>query len=278
MTRLLTATTAPDALPPPGFTWSRADADAALAVLADPPDVPRDVVVLTDEEIVALDGLQNEQPSPTPWLDAQDLTAAQLGGIALRGLIARSMVALGPAEAADGSPTGELRLTACREITGVLMLRRTAQTVLHLSREGDAGARWVFAYAHHGRGVLIEDVDPNGLHAFGATTAAGAAEYLRALANPEDAPGAEHAPVVWGADAFASLTAWPAPFDEDGGVASLALRHHGRTGVATAVVHAGRAHVGLLRSLPDGRLEGSGLTDAGLRDLLHAALRGEDPF
>lgn len=267
------------ALPPAGFNWSQQDADAALAVLADVTDSPREVVILTDEEVVALDGLQNEQLAPTPWLDAQELTREQLGGIALRGLIARRLVALGPTLTPDGTPTGDYELTAEQSITGALMLRRTAQTLVRMERSSNAGDRWLFAYVHRDRGVLIEDVDPNGLHVFGATTIPGAVEYLRAIANFSDAAGAASEPIGYTSAEFEALTAVPEPCEGAEGVSRIAVVNHGSDDVQAAVVYAGPTKVGLL--VPDAAAERvvvSGITDDVLVARLTAALSGERAF
>ncbi len=263
---------------PPGFNWTQQDADAALAVLAGVTDTPREVIILTDEEVVALDGLQNEQLVPTPWLDAQEITRDQLGGIALRGLIARKLVALGPTFTPDGQPTGEYDLTAEQSITGALMLRRTAQTLVRMDRSSNAGDRWLFAYVHRGRGVLIEDVDPNGLHVFGATTIAGAVEYLRSIANFSDAPGTPSPPIRYTATEFESLTTVPEPFEGAEGISKLAIVNHGSDDVQAAVVYGGPSKLGLL--VPDvaGYYEASGITDARLIELLTSAMSGEHAF
>ena len=53
--------------------WSPSDVAAAQAVLDRATvDETTPLVTLTDEEVVILDGLENAQLVPTPWLDAQD--------------------------------------------------------------------------------------------------------------------------------------------------------------------------------------------------------------
>ena len=278
MTSLLNPSPSGPAPLKPGFTWTPQDAEAAASVLAEVTDEPREVTILTDEEVVALDGLQNEQLAPTPWLDAQQLTRDDLGGIALRGLIARKMVALGPVLTPEGEPTGDYALTAEATITGTLMLRRTAQTVVRMERTSNAGTRWLLCYAHRDHGVLIEDVDPNGLHVFGATTVAGAAEYLRSIANFADAPGVQTAPLSYTQAEFEALETAPEPFADAEGASTFAVVHHGVDGLESGVVYAGPQKVGLLSPQADGTFVASGITDAHLSHLIADALRGRPSF
>lgn len=264
-------TTQPGA--PTPFTWTTVDLEAAESVLAEVADDPREVVVLTDEEIVALDGLHHDQVVPTPWLDAQQFSREDLGGIALRGLIARKLVALGPKITPQGEATAELELTATVEITGALMLRRTAQTILRLEKQSNAGPRWLYCYAQTGRGVLIEDIDPNGLHVFGAATVEGAAEYVRALVNFSDAPGAESEPVSYTTAEFEALQTEPEQFAGAEGIGILGVYRRGDDDVRTAVVYAGPERIGLLVPRAEGAgVEVCAITDDRLRTMLVAAL------
>ena len=89
----------------PPFTWADSDLEAALAVLGEAAVPPAEVLVLTDEEIVALDGLQHSQVVPTPWFDTQEVEPAVLAAIALRGLTARRLVRLNHLEDDDGAAT-----------------------------------------------------------------------------------------------------------------------------------------------------------------------------
>lgn len=261
----------------PSFTWTTVDLEAAIGVLADVTDEHQEVSVLTDEELVALDGLQHDQIVPTPWLDEQEFGRAELGGIALRGLIARGLVALAPKVTPEGEVLDELELTATGEITGALMLRRTAQAILRLEKQSNAGTRWIYCYVHAGRGVLIEDIDPNGLHVFGATTVPGAAEYVRALINFSDASGAVSKPVTYTTAEFESLEREPEPFSGAEGIGIIGVYQQDTDRAATAVVYAGPERLGLLIPSDNGTYEVSGITDARLREVLLSALTVDGP-
>ncbi|WP_277208427.1 hypothetical protein [Isoptericola croceus] len=122
------------------------------------------IVILTDEEVVILDGLEHDQLVPTPWLEAQEGADRSLvGRVALRSLLAREMVL--PASVTDGS----VRITAHPGITGPLVLRRTAQEILSAERTTSGGKHWAFAYVHDEDGskvVLEEEISDSGHHAF----------------------------------------------------------------------------------------------------------------
>ncbi len=257
----------------PRFAWTPQDAAAAAAVLAEVSDEVREVIVLTDEEVVALDGLQHAQLVPTPWLDAQEISRDQLGGIALRGLIARAMVALGPKAGPDGQPTGELDLVANTAITGTLVLRRTAQRLVRVEKRSNAGVRWLFAYVHDD-GVLIEDIDPNGLHGFGVTTPAGAAAFLRAATNDYDAAGTATDTLTYSTPEFEALTDEPAPFAGAETAAVFGGYRFGSESAQAGVIYAGPERVGLLVD-HEGTFRARGITDADLHALFAGLIAGD---
>ena len=239
------------------FSWAESDLEAALAVLSQGAVPPVEVLVLTDEEIVALDGVQHSQVVPTPWFDTQEVEPNVLAAIALRGLTARRLVRLNHLEDDDGAATGQVMLSASEEITGVLMLRRTAQSVVRLERRSASGTRWVYAYLHQGRGVLLEDIDPDGLHLFGATTSDGARQYLGTVANPYDVEGSAGESEWYTEDEFEALQSVPAPFAGAETAALLTGFAHGSDAVRTTVLYAGPERLGMLVSD-----EGSGAYEA----------------
>lgn len=125
------------------------------------------VVTLTDEQVLVLDGVQHEQIVPLPWLDEQGEVDRELvGRVALRSMLSQGIVEARP------RPDGEdVSIEAVPEITGSLVLRRTAQAILALERTTSLGKSWVFCYVHEGAGVLEEDVTTSGHHRFSVYSA-----------------------------------------------------------------------------------------------------------
>ncbi|MCB7135733.1 hypothetical protein [Cellulosimicrobium marinum] len=148
--------------------WSADDIAAAEATLARVvPGEATSVGVLTDEEVVVLDGLQHEQLVPTPWLDAQEGADRTLvGRVALRSLLARGLVVPGGGDGTDAGGGEDVSIEAVPEITGPLVLRRTAGAILSAERVTSGGRHWVFAYVHEDGCVLEEEVSRSGHHSF----------------------------------------------------------------------------------------------------------------
>ncbi|KLN36326.1 hypothetical protein ACFVSK_04625 [Cellulosimicrobium cellulans] len=168
--------------------WSASDIAAAESALerAVAGEVTH-VVTLTDEEIVILDGLQNPQLVAVPWLDAQEgADRALVGRVALRSLLARGMVVpsedAAAAEPVDGRPA--VGIEAVPEITGPLVLRRTANAILSVERTTSLGRHWVYVYLHEDDRVLEEEVAPSGHHAFSVYPLSELAGRLAVFVDP----------------------------------------------------------------------------------------------
>ena len=153
----------------PTMQWSAADIAAAEQTLARTASGEvTHVVTLTDEEVAILDGLQNPQLVPLPWLDAQEGADRTLvGRVALRSLLARGLVVPSDEERPPG-PGGEpqVGIDAVPEVTGPLVLRRTASAILSADRTTALGKHWVYVYLHDEDRVLEEEVGPSGHHSF----------------------------------------------------------------------------------------------------------------
>lgn len=260
----------------PAFQWTDTDAAAAKEVLAEAQGSrpPRELIVLTDEEVVVLDGLKHAQLVPTPYLDATKPDLEVVAGTALRGLLARMLVAPRPILDAAGEPTGETKLTATKEILGSLMLRRTASTIVQIERQTNSGARWVFSYTHPGFGVLLEDVDANGLHVFGASDADGMVEYLDEIVNPAQVAGGEGPATHWSAAEFEALAEMPDAFAGAEATLVITAFNHGDDQVTSRVVYAGPQTLGLLVVEPDGSFTGRRVTAQTVRRLLADLVAG----
>lgn len=151
---------------PDVMRFSEEDLAAARATLEQARDgdaVP--IVILSDEEVTILDGLEHDQLVPTPWLDAQEGADRSLvGRVALRSLLARELVVQSGA-----ASEGTVSITAHPGITGPLVLRRSAHEILSVERTTSGGKHWAFAYVHRSEDratVLEEEISSSGHHAF----------------------------------------------------------------------------------------------------------------
>src|SRR5947208_311162 len=94
--------------------WTERDVLSAAKVLSMASAQGTPLPTLTDEEVVALDGVQREQAVPTPWLSEQTVDHDVLCGVALRGLLAKELAYPVIFE----GETEPSRLHATEEITG----------------------------------------------------------------------------------------------------------------------------------------------------------------
>lgn len=165
--------------PAPEITFTRQDGEAALAVLASVNDPEYSLPTLTDEEIVALDGIKHKQAVALPWLD-DHLDQLELAcNVALRTLLSKGLVyPVSVNEAAVPS-----RLGAIEPITGVMALRRLSQRVViaELTKAQNEKV-WLYTYIHD-ETALQELVDSSGSHAFSVCRTADAAATIMDLAN-----------------------------------------------------------------------------------------------
>ncbi|WP_120521669.1 hypothetical protein [Arthrobacter celericrescens] len=164
------------------INWTERDVRCAAAVLGKASDDGFALPTLTDEEVVALDGVQREQIVALPWLTAQDAGKDIMCAVALRGLLAKELVYPVIFEG-ETEPT---RLHATEDITGALTLRRSGDTVVSIERTVSTGRRWLYAYAHP-EGALLEEVDDGGLHGFTVVARRVLADRLAAFVDPEGA-------------------------------------------------------------------------------------------
>ncbi|WP_426997682.1 hypothetical protein [Pseudarthrobacter sp. N5] len=160
--------------------WTERDVQAAATVLGLATAQGTPLPTLTDEEVVALDGVQHEQVVALPWLSVQDAGKDIMCAVALRGLLAKELVYPVVFE----GETEPSRLHATEEITGALTLRRSGDTVVSVERTVSTGKRWLYAYVHV-EGVLLEEVDDGGLHGFTVITRGQLSNRLADFVDPE---------------------------------------------------------------------------------------------
>lgn len=172
------------------MNWTERDVQAAAKVLALASATGAPLPTLTDEEVVALDGVQHEQLVALPWLSAQDASKELMCAIALRGLLVKELVYPVIFEG-DAEPS---RLHATDEITGALTLRRSGSSVVSVERTVSTGKRWLYSYLHDD-GVLLEEVDEGGLHGFTVITRDHLAQRLAEFIDPKKAAVRDTDPV-----------------------------------------------------------------------------------
>ncbi|MEZ2372842.1 hypothetical protein [Arthrobacter sp. RCC_34] len=144
-----------------GITLSDRDIAAAQELLGRASSEPP-LPILTDEEIVALDGLDHPQAVALPWLSAHEDQRELVCNVALRTLLSKGYVV----PVADTPGEAPNRIGADLDLTGVMTLRRSGQKIVvaELTKAGDEKT-WLYSYLH-GEYALQELVDPEGSHAF----------------------------------------------------------------------------------------------------------------
>lgn len=177
--------------------WTQRDIDCAKAVLADPGNAELGLPTLTDEEIVALDGLERSQAAATPWLDQHGGQKELACNVALRSLLSKGL-AFPLAGSGGSAPSG---LLATDEITGILTLRRLGERVVTAELTKDQDRVWLYGYIHAGQ-VLEELVDTAGAHSFTVVDRQDFPDRIMTLANAANAASADGEAVSLTAEAF----------------------------------------------------------------------------
>ena len=227
--------------------WSSSDIAAAQAVLdRAPADETTALVTLTDEEVVILDGLDNAQLVPTPWLDAQDGDRSLLGRVALRSLLARGLVV------PTGATDTELGIEATPDITGPLVLRRTARALLVAHRTTSLDTSWVYLYLHEDDVVLEEEIGTSGHHTFRVYPLGSMAERLAAYLDPAQVTGEDGTPTTIDADDFAKRAPTLPGLADAQAVTVLTAARAGEDHVRTVSVYTGPSAVHLVQGSAEG--------------------------
>lgn len=179
------------------INWTERDYRCAQGVLAQIDDEGFSLPTLTDEAIVALDGINREQMTALPWL-AEHADQKELAcNVALRGLLtsgAAFPLVLGD----DMQPSG---LAANETITGVMALRRTGERIITAELQKDTGTVWFYGYVHGGT-VLEELVDAAGSHTFMLAALADFPGHVMELANAAGLESADGEPASFPMEEF----------------------------------------------------------------------------
>ena len=160
------------------------DAAGAFELLAAATADPRVVVVLTDEELVALEGAEATTMSGAPFLDASGYDHSVASTVALRSLVARGHVVI---EDELREPEGE-RLDEGevphragqldRTLAGLLTLRSAPLALVNLTRRVADQTTVLMVYLFPEDGVLEEFISADGFHHFSVPTRAALPERL----------------------------------------------------------------------------------------------------
>jgi hypothetical protein len=181
------------------INWTERDYACAQAVLARRGDAEFTLPTLTDEAIVALDGINREQMTALPWLDAHAEQKELACNVALRSLLT-SGAAFPLVVGQDMQPSG---LAASEEITGVMALRRTGERIVTAELQKSGGPVWLYGYVH-GENVLEELVDGAGSHTFMLSSRAELPTHIMELANASAIESADGAPTSFLMEDFES--------------------------------------------------------------------------
>lgn len=177
-------------------TVTERDAAGAMELLASASEDPGLLIVLTDEEIVALAGRDTLALTGSPYLDQEGVDESAHASAALRSLIARGLVATADEAMEDEGETiiGDAQDRAMqidRPIAGLLMLRSTASAVVHVTRQVSEQMTRLVLHVETDGGMLEEFVSADGFHRFSVPTPSAAIERLARYIDPNSVAGEE---------------------------------------------------------------------------------------
>lgn len=190
MTTATPETADPDA---PTFTVTERDMLGALQLLALADEEAEVQYVLSDEELLALDGPDALRVLGSPYLDQDGVDRDTAAATALRGLIARRIV--NPTDQAredegdlligEGDPTSRM-IQLERGLAGLLALRRIPEAMVIIERMASEVRTTLGLYFFPDDGVLEEFTASDGFHHFTVPTRAGLAARLTQFVDPHD--------------------------------------------------------------------------------------------
>lgn len=188
-------TPTPDAPPSSPLVVSERDMVGALAILERADKDPDILMVLSDEEILALDGEDSLRILGSPYLDQESVHRETAGATAMRGLIARRLV--NPTDQAreeegellvgEGDPADRL-IQLELGLAGILTLRRIPEAMLTIERVASE-VRTTLGLHFFPDGVLEEFVAADGFHHFCAPTREALPSRLAEFVDPHGCAG-----------------------------------------------------------------------------------------
>lgn len=172
----------------------------AALVLSSAEDGPVQMGVFTDEELIALDGLDTVQLVPLPWVvDNEDsVERATAASIALRGLIARRLVLPAELLAEDWDDLGDdpRRLYAVDPVQGILELRRRFTSLITFQRMVSEQIYTIVQYVYEGDTLLEEEITADGYHHFHVLPVDSAVDHAVTLLDQDEVAGEDGEPIT----------------------------------------------------------------------------------
>lgn len=172
----------------------------AALVLSSAADGPVQMGVFTDEELIALDGLDTVQLVPLPWVvDNEDsVERATAASIALRGLIARRLVLPAELLAEDWDDLGDdpRRLYAVDPVQGILELRRRFTSLITFQRMVSEQIYTIVQYVYEGDTLLEEEITADGYHHFHVLPVDSAVDHAVTLLDQDEVAGEDGEPIT----------------------------------------------------------------------------------
>ncbi|WP_394940533.1 hypothetical protein [Psychromicrobium sp. YIM B11713] len=187
------------------IAWSQHDLECARAVITLSSPESDNLPTLTDEEIVALDGINRDQFVELPWLAEHQDQKELVCNVALRTLLTKGLAfpLVGEGETLPSA------LGATDNIVGLMTLRRTGQRIISAELTKSDDKAWLYGYLHDDQ-VLEELVDSAGTHTFTVVPASEFGDHLIQLADAaelesEDGPEQSYNEAEFEAAAQATL-------------------------------------------------------------------------
>ncbi|ATG50671.1 hypothetical protein CFK38_03410 [Brachybacterium vulturis] len=192
-----TTTQSPSAEP----TITQRDMLGAMEVLATTEPEPSVLLILTDEELMGLDGASALELLGSPYLDQEVVDRTSSAAAALRSLTARGLVRPGGESVEDegelvsgpgDAPRRAMQLD--RRLAGVVTLRRIPDAMVTTSRTLNGGSTTLAHYLFPRGGVLEEYVSIDGFHHFSVPELETVPDRIRRFVDPFEAAGEDGDP------------------------------------------------------------------------------------
>jgi len=175
----------------------------AMEILAGAEHEPDVLIILTDEELMGLDGASALELLGSPYLDQEQVDATSSAAAALRSLTARGLVRPGgesveeEGELVSGTGDPSARpVQLDRRLAGVVTLRRIPEGMITTTRALNGGSTTLAHYLFPRRGVLEEYISVDGFHHFSVPEIDEVAERIRAFTDPFGAAGEDGEPTT----------------------------------------------------------------------------------
>lgn len=177
---------------------SERDMLGALEVLATADADPTVLAILSDEEILGIDGEEGLAALGSPYLDNATIDRETAGATAIRSLITRGLVHPSPEGRenegdmvlGEGDPARRV-IQLDRTFAGLLTLRRIPEAMVIAARTSSQITTTLGVHLFPDDGVLEEFVAADGFHHFSVPTADVIADRLLEFVDPHGAAAAD---------------------------------------------------------------------------------------